>query len=177
MTHGHNGGGSPHNMRRDERRHMTQRPGELAHRHDHDGEQDEEQFEEDVFWYTLAFGNIVAGGTAQDTLQIDADAHFKVTKLTYYATLHSGSAPFSDNNIPELSLTIRDGGAGRDLVYSPIPFSSIAGTARLPALLALHRIFKAKATINMTVANFSASNQYDNVQVTLWGTKLFPNKG
>jgi hypothetical protein len=107
-------------------------------------------------------------------LQIDADAHFRWTKTTYYSTLHSGTAPFTDDQIPELTLTLRDGGAGRDLTYSPIPLSSLAGTARLPALLPLYRIFRAKSTIIFTLVNFSATNQYDNTQVTLWGTKLFP---
>lgn len=140
---------------------------------------------EDLFYYPMpTFGtsdnaspptfSLAAGATSQQTLQIDSDAHFKVEKIVGQAFLTGAATPYLKNAATELSCTLQDGSTGRLLTFAPIPFDSLTGTAELPALLPIFRVFKMKATIKMSVTNFSAADTYKNITIVFWGTKLFP---
>jgi hypothetical protein len=164
------GHGSHHNAHQDHDHHGRQRPA-LFEGPDSDKGQ---VYDGDLFAYgAVSFGNIAAGDTAQANLQIDADAHFKLVKIVGAGTLHGGTAPFQTNDVVECSLTMRDGGSGRDLFYAPVPVNDVWGSAQLPFITPMMRIFKAKANIIFSMVNYSASNQYDNISLTLWGIKLF----
>lgn len=140
-----------------------------------------EQYSEDVFWYNLNFGSnanpqvIAPGDSYVQTLQIASDEPFKCTKLTGFGYV-SGANPIV-RNTTELTLTIQDGSNGRFLTYSALPFDTIIGSAQLPYILPIPRIFKARGLITVTVTNSSTAgetnNTYTAVEITFGGTKLF----
>lgn len=141
----------------------------------HSGEQGKQYVYD---WFVYSTGNLgnlnFNGSPINNNIQIEADADFELMKLTYYATLHGKTPPFSTSDIPELTLQIVDSGAGRQLFNQAIPFESIAGKeAGLPFILPQPRLFTAKSTIQITVASISAASQYDNIFVNLIGRKVF----
>lgn len=133
----------------------------------------------EYYTYNVSFGNIASQAASNITVPIQADSDFEWRKITFFAELHSGTAPFLDSQIPELGLQITDGGSGRQLYSSSSPFSSVAGTGRLPFILPVTYIFEAKASILFTVTNFSIAGsgggavQWDNVYLTLIGNKIW----
>lgn len=131
------------------------------------------QYSEDWYVYVAAFGNMAAAAVVNQNVQIQADSSFVLEKLTFYATLQGGTAPFLDTQIPEVNLQFTDSGSGRILFNSPVPISATAGTGQLPFILPVPRTFKAKANLQFVATNFSAANQYNNVTLVLQGRKVF----
>lgn len=127
----------------------------------------------DWFTYGVSFGNLAAGAVVANNIQIQADSSFELIKLSVYGTLHGGTAPFTNAQLIECNIFITDSGSGRQLMNTPIPVNSIAGTGQLPYILSESRIFKGNSTVQFNMTNFSAANQYDNVSLALGGRKLF----
>jgi hypothetical protein len=127
----------------------------------------------DWFTYSVSFGNIAAAGVVAQNIQIQADSSFELIKLSVSGTLHGGTAPYSNASIIECNLFITDSGSGRQLMNTPVPINSIAGTGQLPYILPESRIFKGNSTVQFNVTNYSSTNQYDNVTLSLGGRKLF----
>lgn len=128
---------------------------------------------EDLFYYYMDAGQLAPAASILVTLQIEADADFKLMKMARWGYLNGATFPYNGNNLMEIAVALKDGSTGRDLTFQPVPLDSIAGSGELPAILPLYRIFKAKATIQATFSNFSSANTYDQIQLTLIGTKLF----
>lgn len=127
----------------------------------------------DWFTYGVSFGNLAAGAVVANNIQIQADSSFELIKLSVYGTLHGGSAPYSDGSLVECNIFITDSGSGRQLMNTPVPVNSIAGSGKLPYILPESRIFKGNSTVQFNMTNFSGTNQYDNVALSLGGRKLF----
>lgn len=169
-----------HDPGHDQRRHDATRGHRGGNFHVTSDDQGD-QYYEDVFWYNLNFGSnaqpqlIAPGVSYVQTLQIASDEPFKCTKLTGFGYV-LGVNPIV-RNTAELVVTIQDGSNGRFLTYSAVPFDTIIGSAQLPYILPIPRIFKARGLITVTVLNNSTAggtnNTYAGVEITFGGTKLF----
>ncbi len=69
-------------------------------------------------------------------------------------------------------MQITDSGSGRNLFETPLPISAVFGTGELPFILPTPKLFAARSTINITVANFSAATEY-NLRFSFIGYKVF----
>lgn len=131
------------------------------------------QFVEDFFVYAVSIDDLDVGESLQANIQIQADADFKWTKAVYYATI--ADAVFDSGTVPIPNATVQmvDTGSGRQLFNQAIPIPSIFGTGQLPFILPVPRIFKARSSINFTIANFDAAQDNYNIDLMLIGSKIF----
>lgn len=130
------------------------------------------QYVEDFFIYQLDFAGIAAGATGTGNIQIQADSDFKWIKATHETNIANAAQTDSARVIPLATINITDTGSGRQLMSSPSPIENMFGTGLLPFILPVHRIFRARSSISISVANFSAASTY-NIRLSLIGTKIF----
>lgn len=128
---------------------------------------------EDYTVYELDFTGVASGATANGQYQIQADSDFRWTKACYYATIANAAFTRNAQPIPSITIAITDTGSGRQLFNSPVPVSSIFGFGELPFILPIPRIFKARSSVAVTIANFDAAVTY-NLRLSFIGTKIFP---
>ena len=130
------------------------------------------QYVEDFFAYTLVFSAMAPGDVDQQSIQIQADSHFKWTKATFQADIAADAYLDGTRPIPLISLQITDSGSGRQLFFNPLPVETIFGTGQLPFILPIPRIFMARSTIQVVASNFDAAVTY-NLRLAFIGTKIF----
>lgn len=132
------------------------------------------QFVEDFFVYGVDFigGTLTAGTTVSGNIQIQADSDFKLIKLAQFADIAGAVETESSAVLPLCTIQMVDSGSGRQLFITPTAIPSIFGSGRLPFIMPIPRIFKARSNIAFTVANFSAATTY-NLRLSLIGTKIF----
>ena len=129
------------------------------------------QYWEDWFIYELDFAALANGATALANIQIQADSDFKLMKLAYAADIAKAAYTANTQPIPNVSISILDGGSGRVLSSAPVSLQALFGVGQLPYILPIPRLFKAKSTIQFTVANYDAAVTY-NLHFALHGTKI-----
>lgn len=130
------------------------------------------QYTEDFFTYTIDFAALANGTTQNDSIQIQADSNFKWLKSTYYADINNAAFQDQTRPIPNVTIQIIDTGSGRQLIDNPTPIQNIFGTGLLPFIMPIPRIFKARSSIAITVANFDAAVDY-NLRLAFIGTKIY----
>jgi hypothetical protein len=126
----------------------------------------------DFFVYQLDFAALLAGSSATQSFTIQADADFLLTKMAFFASIENAAFTDSTRPIPNISMLINDTGSGRNLSNIAVPVASIMGSGQLPFILPRQRIFLANATINITLNNFDATEQY-NMRLSFIGEKGF----
>lgn len=126
----------------------------------------------DFFVYSATFASLATGTTAIQTVTVQADSDFVLDKITYFADLAAAAVTDSGRVIPLTTLQITDQSSGFSIFDNPVPLANIAGTGNEPFLLpAPGRLFSARTTISLSMANFSAATTY-NVRVALIGRRL-----
>lgn len=131
------------------------------------------QYVEDFFIYTLAtLVPLVAGATFNGNITIQADSDFKAVKLMQFASIAGAAQTESSRVIPLVNMTILDTGSGRNLFSAATPLGALFGDGRLPFILPVPRIFKARTNIAIALSNFSAATSYDIV-LAIAGAKIF----
>jgi hypothetical protein len=115
---------------------------------------------------------VVSGGSVTGNINIQADSDFVLQKLTYYADIAAAAQTANTRVIPNATIVITDTGSGRQLMESAVPIPSLFGTGQLPFILPTPRLFQARSTINLIVANFDAVEDY-NIRVSFIGYKLY----
>ena len=130
------------------------------------------QFTEDYFQYTIDFAALNSGTSQNDSIQIQADSEFKWLKSTYHADIANAAFVANTRPIPNVTIQIVDTGSGRQLIDQPTPIANIFGTGELPFILPIPRIFKARSSMAITVANFDAAVNY-NLRLAFIGTKIY----
>lgn len=131
-------------------------------------------YTEDFYVYSVQFGNVAAAGIApQQSITVQADSSFEWIMSTWSALVNGQAAPFLDDIIAPLSVTIQDGGAGRNLFSAPVFLSSIAGLGRQPFYLPVPRIFMSKSQIMFNLTNNDPAATYNQIQWNLIGRKIF----
>ena len=88
-----------------------------------------------------AIGSIASLATVTQNLNFQADFYFELWKISYIAILHGVTAPQPDNVMCEVTVFISDAGSGKQLMFAPVPLSTIAGPGREPFLVPGKRIF------------------------------------
>jgi len=129
-------------------------------------------FAKDFFTYQLDFDLLTAGSSLTKSFNIQADADFLLSKLSYAAALGDAAYTDGDRPIPNVSLIIQDTGSGRNLMNIAVPIPALFGTGQLPFILPRQRIFVANATINVTINNFDVAAAY-NIRLSFIGEKGF----
>ncbi len=128
---------------------------------------------EDQYTYVTRVETLAAGTTDTFNLQIEADAYFVVTKVSYFADI-AGAAQTEDSRvIPLVRCLITDTGSGRNLMSQAVDISSIAGHEGLPFITPTARWIKPNSAINVQFSNYSAATTYANVRLYLAGKKIW----
>lgn len=127
----------------------------------------------DFYTYEEDFTALVSGSSAQGSINIQADSDFVLQKLCYFADI-AGAAQTNDSRVvPLVTLQIVDAGSGRQLFEAPAPVNSVFGYGALPFILPRPRVFFARSTVDISVANFSAATDYD-LRLSFIGYKAYP---
>lgn len=126
----------------------------------------------DFFVYNIDYPSIAAGASASGSINVQADSDFQVQKLTYIADLAGGAQTDSSRVVPLLTVLITDSGSGRQLMDRAVPITAIFGTGQIPFILPQPKIFIARSTVTVSVANYSAATAY-LVRLSFIGTKIF----
>lgn len=126
----------------------------------------------DFFVYDLDFASIAAGASASGSINIQADSDFQVQKLTYMADLVGAAQTDGSRVIPLMTILITDSGSGRQLMDRAVPVPAIFGTGEIPFILPQPKIFIARSTVTVAIANYSAATPY-LLRLAFIGTKIF----
>ena len=126
----------------------------------------------DFFTYQLNYASIAAAGSAFESINIQADSDFQLHKLAYFADLAGGAQTYSSRVIPLVTVLITDSGSGRQLMDSAVALPTIFGVEGIPFILPQPKIFSARSTITVTLANYSAATAY-LVRLSFIGIKVF----
>jgi len=126
----------------------------------------------DFYVYNENFDALVSGASSTGNINIQADSDFVLQKLTFFADISGNAQTNSDRVVPLCSIQITDSGSGRQLFEFATPVSSIFGTGELPFILPTPKLFPARSTITINVANFSDSTDY-NLKFAFIGYKVF----
>ena len=131
---------------------------------------------EDFFVYEIdtATGGVAPGATATLTFQIQADSDFKLLKLAQTSTNNASITGTQEATriLPLVTCQITDQGSGRQLFSNPVSVPSLFGDGRIPFILPVVRIFKARATVQVLLSNYDTTITY-NVRLSFIGSKLF----
>lgn len=126
----------------------------------------------DFFTYQLTLQNINPQSSATGNILVQADSDFVVQKLTSTAfTSAENSLTYEEN--PQISISITDSGSGRNLQSSNVPVPSLFGNGQLPFILPTPKLFSARTTITVNVANFSSDVTIGELGLSFIGYKIF----
>lgn len=125
------------------------------------------------FAYQMRATALAPAGSQTVTIQIQADAFFTLTKITYLVDLAGAALTTGTRIIPLVTLQLQDTG-GDDLLFSnPLPLDCVGGNGGLPFILPAPKEFRPNAAIQGFFTNYSAAETYANVYVALLGYKTF----
>lgn len=126
----------------------------------------------DYFTYGLTFLALAPAGTATGQIAIQADSDFIWQKATFFADIAAASQNMGTLLVPLVSILITDSGAGRQLMNTAVPVTTIFGTGEIPFILPRPRIFRAQTVLSVQVSNFDAAVTY-NLRLSFIGEKGF----
>lgn len=128
---------------------------------------------EDQYTYVVPITTLVAGTSDTFNLQIEADAYFVITKMSYMADIAGAVQTEETRVIPLVRILITDTGSGRNLMSQAVDISSIAGHEGLPFITPTARWIKPNSAVSVQFNNYSAATTYANVNLYLHGKKLW----
>lgn len=128
------------------------------------------------FIYEVDFIPLAASATTVGNIQIQADSHFLcigatalITDVTNVTVLNSPS----NANASGILATITDSGSQMPLMSTGIPIESFFGTASLPAIWPIPKLFRASGQIATQLQNLIATAR--NVRLSYWGVRIYYN--
>ena len=128
---------------------------------------------EDFYTYNIQFEDIGFGVTQTGFIQIEADSDFLIQKLAYFSNVAGAVQTLTTADIPLCTILIVDTGSGRQIMNNPVPVGALFGDGRLPYILPTPKLFVKNSRINVTLFNFSASTEYDDIWINFEGKKIF----
>lgn len=128
---------------------------------------------QDFYIYQALFGNLAPLANSVQNIQIQSDSDFEWIEATCYGNLHGATAPFTDNILLPVNITLVDSGSSRQLFSAPIPITTFTGSGKQAFMLPVSRLFKSYSNIQVTAVSFDATNTYDFVSLNFIGRKLF----
>jgi len=132
-------------------------------------------FGQDFYIYSVPLGSLAPGASTQQNLQIQSDSDFEWIEAACFGTLGAGVAPFLDNIVLPINITLVDSGSSRQLFSAPVPLTSFAGNGRQPYILPVSRLFKAYTNIQVIAQSIDPTNTYNLLSLSFHGRKLFLN--
>jgi len=137
-------------------------------------EYESESRKRDFFIYEAQTVTLGVGLSATDTIQIQADAHFILQKLTYLASDAPAAVQTTDATrvIPNVLVQITDTGSNRQLFFNPVPISNVFGTGTLPFILPNPRLFMKTSTIQIDFTSFEVAAT-DTIRLSFIGYKFY----
>lgn len=136
--------------------------------------QQKKYISKDFFIYQIDFASLAAGVSAVGNISIQADSDFRLEKTVYFTAIGAAGQTDSSRVIPLITVLITDTTSGRQLSSAAVPVPSMFGTAEDPFIWETPHIFPARTTMNISIANFDASNAYV-LRLSFIGTKLYYN--
>lgn len=128
---------------------------------------------EDFYTYGIQFQAFNAGDTSTGFIQIEADSDFLIQKLAYFSNLNDNAVTVFSQDVPLATILIIDTGSGRQIMNIPIPIGALFGDGRLPYILPTPKLFTKNSRINVTLFNFSAGVDYNDIWINFEGKKIF----
>lgn len=128
---------------------------------------------EDYYIYAIQFEDIGAGVTQTGFVQIEADSDFLIQKLAYFSNIAGAPQTVTTLDVALVTVLIVDTGSGRQIMNQAIPLGAFFGDGRLPYILPTPKLFVKNSRINVTIFNFSAGTEYDDIWLNFEGKKIF----
>lgn len=128
---------------------------------------------EDFYTYTTRFQDLLQGATGNNFIQIEADSDFLIQKLAQTTFIDGDPITVDTQPVPLCTILIVDTGSGRQIMNEPVPLDALFGTGRLPYILPTPKLFVKNSRINVTLFNFSAGTNYDDIWISFEGKKIF----
>lgn len=127
------------------------------------------------FIYSADASPLAALATVTVNTQIQNDSHFVciggcalVTDNADTAVINSPSNASAAGKL----IQVTDVAAGYPLSQVPVPLENLFGTAQLPAIWALPKIFRKGTTIATQIQNLY--NAIHRVRISYWGIRIYP---
>lgn len=131
-------------------------------------------FAKDFFVYQIGpFATLAPAAQLPGNVTLDADSDFLWQKFNVFATTGNDGTTADAAIVPAITVSIKDTASGRDLMTSAVPLPALAGNGQLPFILPTPKIFQARGTIAVNVANISDNATYTGIYLVFIGTKLF----
>lgn len=127
----------------------------------------------DFYVYEEDFPSLGATASLTGSVVIQADSDFILQKLV--ASARDGATLFVPPDV-QMTVVITDTGSGRQLVDGAVPLGNIFGSARFPFIMPTPRLFAARSTIEITLANISgaAAIAFEATRLSFIGFKAYP---
>lgn len=122
--------------------------------------------------YAANFSSQAAGASNDQTIQILADSHFELQKMSFFSDLAGAAQTQSGRVLPLQTIQITDTGTGEQLFNIPVPIPAVMGDGQIPFILPTTRTFDPSAAIIVTLTNYSAATAY-LTRVLLIGAKIY----
>lgn len=123
------------------------------------------------FVYSASISNIAAGSSGSDVVNIQSDSDFIVRQISAQVLDPSTNGIMDEIDIT-LLVQINDLGSGASVFDAPLHVRTIAGTASLPFILPVPRLFAARSSIEVVASNPTGSNQPQSLSLALIGEKV-----
>jgi hypothetical protein len=138
------------------------------------GLSDPKYFYKDDFTYNVGLSAALApAASTSATFNIDGDSDFFLVKTTVFALIGNDGTTYDTNVLPAVTVLITDTTSGRQLMNEAVPLGNIAGTAQLPYIWPILRLFTRKSTIKVDFANISDDDTYSVLELSFNGIKAF----
>lgn len=122
--------------------------------------------------YAVNFPSMAAGTSLDQSIQILADSHFELQKLSFFSDIAGAPQTEDSRVLPLLTVQITDTGTGEQLFNIPVPIPAIMGDGRIPFILPTTRVFDPSAGIIVSLQNYSAATAY-LTRMILIGAKIY----
>lgn len=129
----------------------------------------------DFYTYEAESLGLVAGGSSNDVINIEADSDFIMQKLSFQADIAGAAQTDGTRVIPNVVVQLVDTGSGRQLMQNPIPIPNIFGWGELPFVLDNPRKFLRNSTIQIAFTSFDAAVDY-NIRLAFIGYKIYDTR-
>lgn len=136
------------------------------------------EYTSDYFAYVIgpaangAIGSLAAATASMQNLNFQADSYFVLNKISYTAILDGVTDPQPDNVMCPVTVFISDAGSGKQLMFAPVPLSTIAGPGREPFIVPGTRIFLPTSTVTFAFFN-PDTTAWNNIALVLHGRKIY----
>lgn len=125
----------------------------------------------DYFFYVTNPGTLDHGDSATSNIQIDAGTDFLWLATTYQADIAGAAITLNTLPVPNVTMTIQDTGATKNLMNGPVPLNCIAGIGEFPYRLPRPRLFRATSVINFAWTSYEAADNYADIYFVMHGIR------